>query len=125
MQKAPKPTEISSGQCQLSNAARAQVGELRAANEPSRAMVRLAPNAKLSSFPLNQRAMAQVTETMSDSAPIPKISRPAAMTQNSPVAAVTAAPTKQRTPNSSVPFFTPMRSMMIPPISTMMMFGRL
>ncbi len=95
------------------------------ANEPSRAIVRFTPKAKLSSLPRNQRAMPTVTATISDSAPIPKISRPAAMTSNSPVAAVTAAPTKQSTPNSSVAFLTPIRSMMIPPIRTMMMFGKL
>jgi hypothetical protein len=47
------------------------------------------------------------------------------MIQNSLVAAVIAAPIKQRTPNSSVPFLTPILSMMMPPISTIMMFGTL
>ncbi len=69
--------------------------------------------------------MAQVTETISDSAPIPKMSRPVAITASVPVAAVTPAPAKQSTPNSSVAFFTPIRSMMMPPISTMITFGTL
>ena len=116
-------------------------------------MVRLRPNARLSSFPLNQRAMAVVTATISDSAPRPNSSRPAAITAtcstwltsktqpktasrpltaapsgaNAAVSgqAVTAEPMKQITPNSSVDFLVPMRSMIKPPISTMTMFGKL
>ena len=106
-------------------AGRAQVGEFSARKEPSRAIVRLTPKAKLSSRPLNQRAIPTVTETIRDSAPIPNISRPAAMTTNSLVAAVTEAPMKHSVPKSSVAFFTPIRSMMIPPTRTMMMFGKL
>src|SRR5688572_28571171 len=68
-QKVPIPTAMTSGHCQLSQAGRAQVGELSARNDPRRAMVRFTPKANDSSFPLNQRASAVVTETMSDSAP--------------------------------------------------------
>ena len=39
--------------------------------------------------------------------------------------AVTTAPMKQITPNSIVDFLVPMRSMMIPPMSTITMFGKL
>ena len=42
-----------------------------------------------------------------------------------PVAAVIAAPSRQSTPNSSVAFLTPMRSMMMPPTRTMKMLGTL
>ena len=113
-------------------------------------MVRLIPNAKLSSLPLNHRAMAVVTATMSDSAPSPKIRRPAtidASTRDSTSKpkmdpshdtsaarganagrsgqAVTAAPRKQIAPNSRVERLVPMRSMMIPPIRTITMLGKL
>ena len=113
-------------------------------------MVRFTPKAKLNSLPLNQRAMAVVTATMSDSAPRPKTRRPAAITLMSGATgsapnslsrpftirpsgaragisgkAVTAAPAKQMIPNSSVDFLVPMRSMITPPMSTMMMFGKL
>jgi hypothetical protein len=125
MQNVPKATEMSRGHCQFSNAGRAQVGELSAKKEPSLAIVRLTPNAKESSLPLNHFAIAVVTETMSDSAPRPKMSRPVAITAREPLTTVTTAPTKHRTPNSSVAFLTPIRSMMIPPMSTIKMFGKL
>ena len=58
----------------------AQLGELSAAKEPRRAIVRFTPKAKQSSLPRNHFAMAVVTATMSDSAPRPNTSRPAAIT---------------------------------------------
>ena len=124
-QSVPKATVISSGVCQLSNAPLAQLGEFKARNEPSRAIVKLTPKAKLSSLPLNHFAMAQVTETISDSAPMPKISRPVAMMASWPDAAVIAAPIRHKTPNSSVAFLTPIRSMMMPPMRTMKTLGTL
>ena len=114
-----------SGVCQFAYAGAAQLGELSARNDPSRAIVRLRPKAKLSSFPLNHFAIAVVTATMSDSAPRPNTSRPAAMTRSSPDAAVMAAPARHRTPKMSVARRVPMRSMMRPPTSTIPMFGTL
>ena len=81
MQNADRPSAIRNGQRQLAYAARAQVGEFSAANEPRRQMVRMTPKAKLSSLPLNQRASAATTATFKDSAPMPKMSRPAAITR--------------------------------------------
>ncbi len=69
--------------------------------------------------------MAVVTETINDSAPMPNTSRPAAITASVPVVAVIAPPRKQSMPNSNVAFFTPIRSITIPPTRTMMMFGTL
>ncbi len=154
MQKAPNQTDRTSGPCQEVYAKPAQLGDTCAPSDPSREMVRLSPNARLSSLPLNQRAIAVVTATISDSAPRPNSRRPAAMTATTggtpltsnthpktsssaftPIPsgaragvsghAVTAAPTKQMTPNSIVDFFVPIRSMMIPPMSTITMFGKL
>jgi len=76
-------------------------------------------------LPLNQRASAVVTATISDSDPIPKMNRPVAITQNSPESAVTTAPVSAITANRAVDFRVPIRSMMIPPISTITMFGTL
>src|SRR5512136_1015904 len=76
----PNATEMSSGHCQLAKALLASVGELSAAKDPSRAIVRLIPKAKLSSLPRNHRAMAVVTATISDSAPSPNSRRPATIT---------------------------------------------
>ena len=124
-QKVANPTAMSSGMRQSSYAQPAHDGELRAANDPSLAIVRLMPKAKLSSFPLNHLPIAVVTATMSDSAPRPKISRPAAIVASVPDSAVTAAPARQMTPNASVARRVPMRSTMNPPMSTMTMFGML
>ncbi len=121
----PTATEMRSGPCQWANSGLAQLGELSAANEPSRAMVRLMPKAKLSSLPLNQRAMAQVTATMSDSAPRPKTRRPAAIVTRSPLAAVSAAPALHSTAKIKVARRTPIRSISRPPSSTMNTFGTL
>ena len=83
-----------------------------------RVIVRLIPNAKLSSLPLNHFAMAVVTATISDSAPIPNTNRPIAITQKTGVAAVMMAPIRQMIPKSSKALRAPMRSMMNPPIRT-------
>ena len=78
----------------LVGAGAAQVGAFRAAKEPRRAIVRLTPKAKDSSLPRNHLAIAVVTATMSDSAPSPKTSRPAAITASVPLTAVSAAPSE-------------------------------
>ena len=96
---------------------------MRAANEPSLAIVRLIPNANDSSLPRNHLAIAVVTATISDSAPRPKIRRPAAIGTSDPQAAVIAAPAKHSTPNSSVALRVPIRSMITPPSSTMNTLG--
>ena len=76
-------------------------------------------------MPRNHLAIAVVTATMSDSAPRPKIRRPATITASLALTTVIAAPAKHRTPNTIVDFRVPMRSMMNPPISTMNTFGML
>ena len=124
-QKVANPTLMRSGMRQSEYAQLAHDGELSAANDPSRAIVRLMPNAKLSSFPLNHFATAVVTATMSDSAPRPNSSRPAAIIVSVPESDVTMAPARQVTPKISVALRVPIRSMMIPPMRTMMMFGML
>src|SRR6202140_877860 len=108
--KLETPRAIRKGHRQFAYAARAQVGEFRAANEPSRQMVRLMPKAKLNSLPLNHRAKAAVTATISDSAPMPKINRPTAISQRCPEATVIAGPIKHRTAKSIKDFRTPIRS---------------
>jgi hypothetical protein len=95
----------------------AQVGELSAATEASRAMVRLMPKAKLSSLPLNHLASAVVTATIIDSAPNPSTVRPAIITTALPLAAVSRAPSKQSVANIAIAFLVPIRSIRIPPIS--------
>src|SRR5271166_2471975 len=97
-QNTEKPREIRNGHRQFAYAARAHVGELRAAKDPRRQIVRFMPKAKLSSLPLNHRARAAVTATFKDSAPIPKMSRPAAMIQSAPEEAVMAGPSRHKTP---------------------------
>ena len=116
---------IRRGPRQCSYAEEAHVGELRAANDPSLAMVRFIPNAKLSSLPLNHFATAVVTATIRDSAPSPKTSLPAAMGINVSLSAVMTDPRRQRRAKMNVDFFVPRRSMMNPPIRTMNMFGTL
>jgi hypothetical protein len=74
---------------------------------------------------LNHFAIAVVTATISDSAPIPKISRPAAITQSWGESAVMTAPRKQSRPKSIVPFRVPIRSISRPPSRTMKTFGML
>jgi hypothetical protein len=76
----PAPTATQRGLCQYWNIDFPQVGEFRARNDPRRAMVRFRPKAKESSFPLNHRARIVVMATIMDSAPSPKIRRPAAIT---------------------------------------------
>src|ERR1700730_14629990 len=120
-----KGIAISKGVRQLDLSYRVQVGELSAAHVPSRDAVRFNPKAKLSSFPLNQRASAVTTATFSDSAPIPKISRPVAMTDKCPDMTVIAGPIKQSTPKNISDFRRPIRSMMMPPIKTVKMLGKL
>src|ERR1700747_1651828 len=93
-QKVANPTEIISGERQLLYAEWAQVGEFWASQVPRRETVRLIPNAKLSSLPRNHFAIAVVTATMRDSAPMPNTSRPAAMTGNLPARTVKIAPIK-------------------------------
>src|SRR5271167_456565 len=119
------PSEIRNGQRQFAYAARAHVGEFNAAKDPSRQIVRLMPKAKLSSLPLNQRAKAAVTATISDSAPIPKTSRPTAISQRCPDATVIAGPIKQRTAKIIKERLSPIRSIKTPPITTVKMFGKL
>ena len=109
------------GVCQLEYADLAQLGELCASIVPKRAISRLMPKAKLNSFPRNHLAIAVVTATMSDSAPMPKMKRPAAMKKKREVAAVRIAPIRQMTPNKRVALRVPMRSMMIPPMRTVAM----
>src|SRR6516162_4386165 len=113
----PTITASTRGRCQLGgaftpsgkNAEGAQVGELSAATEASRAMVRLMPKAKLSSFPLNHFARAVVTATIMDSAPSPKTVRPAIITGALPRAAVMAAPKRQTAAKARIDFLVPMR----------------
>ena len=81
--------------------------------EARRAMVRLMPKAKLSSLPRNHLAKAVVTATIIDSAPNPRIALPAIMVPGSPLAAVSTAPSRQRTAKMASAFLVPIRSMMI------------
>ena len=67
-------------------------GELSAATDASRAIVRLIPKAKLSSLPLNHFASAVVTATIIDSAPSPSTVRPAIITGALPRNAVSDRP---------------------------------
>ena len=115
------PTPIIHGVCQDLYALPAQLGELCASSVPKRAITRLMPKAKLSSFPRNHLARAVVTETISDSAPMPKMKRPLAMTPKRGVAAVRMAPARQMVPNRRVALRVPMRSMITPPMSTVAM----
>jgi len=69
--------------------------------------------------------MATVIATIIDSAPRPKISRPAAITGKLGDAAVITAPIAQMIANTSVEVLVPNRSTMTPPMSTMTTFGRL
>src|SRR5450756_2613679 len=137
-QKLPNPPDVTSAPCQSEYDEDAQPGELSAANDPSLAIVRLMPKAKLSSFPRNHRAIAVVTPTISDSAPRPNTKRPATITESveesmprpnrllSPRTptpsgantgasgqAVTTDPSVQIAPKSSVDFLVPIRSMML------------
>ena len=98
---------------------------MSAVYEPARAMLRLTPNANPSCRPTNHCPIATVIATIIDSAPRPKISRPAAIAGKFGAIAVTTAPTREITANASVDNRVPYRSTMIPPTSTMMMFGRL
>src|SRR6266478_1750944 len=95
-QKVAKRTEIRSGDRQFLYAECAHVGEFCASQVPRREIIRLIPNAKLSSFPRNHFATAVVTATIKDSAPRPKISRPAAMKASLPDSTVTIAPNRHR-----------------------------
>src|SRR5580704_7687433 len=95
----------------------AQVGELSAATDANREIVRLMPNAKLSSLPLNHLAKAVVTATIMDSAPSPKTVRPAIISGALPLAAVMVAPRRQMIAKARIDFLVPMRSMMMPPSS--------
>ncbi len=101
------------------------MGEFSAAKVPSRAIVRLMPKAKLNSFPLNHRASAAVTATISDSAPMPKMSRPVAISQRCPDATVIAGPIKQSTPKIINDRRNPIRSIRTPPMTTVNMLGKL
>ena len=83
------------------------------------------PKAKLSSFPRNHWATAAVTATMRLSAPSPKINRPVAMMARRGLRAVTAAPRKQSRAKMKVARFTPIRSMRMPPMSTITTLGTL
>ena len=69
--------------------------------------------------------MITLIATIIDSAPRPKMSRPRAMTGKSGDAAVMSAPTVQMAANASVEARAPNRSTMMPPMSTMMTFGKL
>ena len=88
-------------------------------------MLRFTPNANPSCRPTNHWPMQTVTATIIDSAPMPKIRRPAAITGNDGELAVTTAPARQMRAKTSVERRVPNRSMMTPPMSTMTMFGRL
>src|SRR5277367_2181071 len=109
-QKVPKPTEINNGERQLLYANRAQVGEFCASHDPSRAIIRLIPKAKLNSLPRNHLAVAVVTATISDSAPSPKMSLPAAIIANLPERAVTIDPIKHIKPKMRRALRVPIRS---------------
>ena len=95
----------------------AQLGELSAETDASRARVRLIPNAKLSSLPLNHFASAVVTAMICDSAPRPSRVRPATITGKLPRNAVRSAPRKQSPEKIRSDLRIPRRSIMMPPIS--------
>ena len=94
------------------------MGELSAATDPSRAMVRLSPKAKESSFPLNHLASAVVTATMSGSAPTPRRKRPAAITRKSEEATVMTPAAVVMAAKSRMDRLVPKRSMRMPPASS-------
>ena len=98
---------------------------MSAAYDPARAMLRLTPNANPSCRPTNHWPIATVIATIIDSAPSPKIRRPAAITGNDGEIAVTSAPMLQMMAKISVERRVPNRSTMTPPIRTTTMFGRL
>jgi len=81
MQSPPMTAAMISGPRQPSKAEGIHVGIQSAEKEPSRAMVRLIPNAKPSSRPLNHLARAQVMATISGSDPRPRRNRATTMTQ--------------------------------------------
>src|SRR5690606_14292978 len=106
------PVASHSGSCQLLYSGSANEVDQSADAEPSRAIDRLMPNAKLSSLPLNHFASTAVAATISGSAPSPSMKRPARMVSNRSVDAVSAAAARQISANTVIAFFVPQRSMM-------------
>ena len=80
---------------------RPQVGDVSAASDPRRAIVRLSPNANPISRPRNHLARPVDDATMSDSAPSPNSSRPATMAANTVIVADSAAPARQIAANTN------------------------
>ena len=74
---------------------------------------------------MNHCPRAVVTATIMDSAPSPNTRRPAAIPMNVPESPVMIAPARQIAVKTSVAVLVPIRSTITPPMSTMMMFGRL
>ena len=123
--KTPAATVTHKGDCQYSNKLFPQVGEFNARKDPKRATVKFKPNAKDNSFPLNHRAITVVIATIIDSAPRPKTNLPAAIKNISPVIAVMIAPSIIKKVKIKTDFRVPIRSIKIPPTSTMIMLGKL
>ena len=96
------------------------MGDQSADTEPSRAIVRLMPNAKLSSLPLNHFASAVVMATIRGSEPIPSRNRAMIITVRSDDTAIRIPATVQIAAKRMVDFAVPMRSMMMPPMSSTM-----
>ncbi len=63
--------------------------------------------------------------TISDSAPMPKTKRPATIMGNAAPNAVMNAPIRQSTPKISSALRVPMRSIRMPPSTTVKMLGKL
>lgn len=123
--KTPAATVTHNGDCQYVNKLFPHVGEFNARKDPKRATVKFKPNAKDNSLPLNHRAITVVIATIIDSAPRPKTNLPAAIKNISPVMAVMIAPIIIRNVKMRTDFRVPIRSIKIPPTSTMIMLGKL
>ena len=93
--------------------------------EPARAIIKFKPKANASSLPLNHLATAVLIATIIDSAPRPNTKRPVAMVIKLPFVAVMIPPVIIRIQNNKVAFLVPILSIMIPPISTIIILGRL
>src|SRR5690606_8693676 len=96
---AATPVASHSGSCQLAYSGLANEVDQSAEAEPSRAIERLMPKAKLSSLPLNHLASTAVAATISGSAPMPSRKRPASMVSKRAVDAISAAAARQMTAN--------------------------
>lgn len=121
-----KPAASQRGGCQpRSYSGLNHVVDMSALYDPARAMLRFKPKASPSWRPTNHCPIATVMATIIDSAPNPKMRRPAAITGKSGDMAVTAAPIAQMMANTSVASRVPNRSTIMPPRSTMMMLGKL